>query len=372
MENVDMIEASWRGKSVFVTGHTGFKGAWLALLLARAGSRVHGFALAPPTDPNLFGVAGVAAGMASHTIADIRDRAALGQALATAAPEIVFHLAAQSLVRRSYAQPVETFEVNALGTVNLLEAARQCPTVRAILVVTSDKCYRNEGGERTHGESDALGGEDPYSASKACAELVTTAYRQSYFLEQRVALASVRAGNVIGGGDWAPERLLPDVLRASDAGQPAAIRHPQATRPWQHVLDPLTGYLALGQRLLQRPRDEALTQWAQAWNFGPAPEDSRPVAWLLEYLASRLPGFSWRQQEGQQPHEARHLRLDSGKARVLLGWLPRWPLTQALDRTVAWHQAWRRGEPMRDVCLAQIEAHERSGTEEAACVPARP
>ena len=355
-----MSSGNWSGRSVFLTGHTGFKGSWLALVLCRAGAKVHGYSLAPPTTPNLYSVAGLADHLASHTVADIRDSTALRRAVSAAKPDIAFHLAAQSLVRHSYAEPAETFEVNALGTVKLLEALRYCPSVRAIVNVTSDKCYRNFGDGRAFRETDPLGGDDPYSASKACSELVTAAYRNSFLARQGVAVASARAGNVIGGGDWAVDRLLPDVLRASDAGQPVAVRNPQSTRPWQHVLDPLSGYLALGQRLLEGVRDASLAPWSDAWNFGPDTEDARPVAWLLDHLAARLPGLSWQRQAGQQPHEAPQLRLDSTKAFTLLGWQPRWRLPDALDRTVEWHQAWRRGDSMLDVCMAQIAAHEGS------------
>ena len=281
LENVVVKAGFWRGRSVFITGHTGFKGGWLTLWLQQAGARVHGYALAPPTTPNLFTVADVAEGLASHTLADVRDAKVLHEALVAAAPEVVFHLAAQPLVRYSYAEPVETFEVNVLGTVNLLEAVRTCPSVRAVVNVTTDKCYENRGDGRAHRESDALGGHDPYAASKACSELVTASYRSAFLAAAGIAVASARAGNVIGGGDWATDRLVPDVLRASDAGRPVSIRHPNATRPWQHVLDPLSGYLLLAQQLLQSPRDARLQALAGAWNFGPDAEDARPVAWQL-------------------------------------------------------------------------------------------
>ena len=365
LENVVVKAGFWRGRSVFITGHTGFKGGWLTLWLQQAGARVHGYALAPPTTPNLFTVADVAEGLASHTLADVRDAKVLHEALVAAAPEVVFHLAAQPLVRYSYAEPVETFEVNVLGTVNLLEAVRTCPSVRAVVNVTTDKCYENRGDGRAHRESDALGGHDPYAASKACSELVTASYRSAFLASAGVAVASARAGNVIGGGDWAADRLVPDVLRASDAGRPVSIRHPDATRPWQHVLDPLSGYLLLAQQLLQSPRDARLQALAGAWNFGPDAEDARPVAWLLDHLTAQLPGSAWRQAAGLHPHEAPQLQLDSTKARTELGWQPRWHLGQALDGTVKWHQAWRHGEAMRGVCLAQIAAHEAEASQRA-------
>jgi CDP-glucose 4,6-dehydratase len=358
LEDVAVNTGFWRDRSVFVTGHTGFKGSWLALCLHRAGARVHGYALVPPTTPNLFTVADVAASMSSHTLADVRDAGALRAALAAAAPEVVFHLAAQPLVRHSYAAPVETFEVNVLGTVQLFEAVRACPSVRTVINVTTDKCYQNDGDGRAYREGDPIGGHDPYAASKACSELVTASYRSAFLAAAGVAVASARAGNVIGGGDWAADRLVPDVLRASDAGQPVTIRNPAATRPWQHVLDPLSGYMTLAERLLQSPRDARLDALAGAWNFGPGAEDARPVAWLLDHLAAQLPGSTWRQAPGSHPHEAPQLQLDSAKARTELGWQPRWRVGQALERTVEWHQAWRRGAAMRGVCLAQIAAHE--------------
>ena len=308
--------------------------------------------------PNLFTVADVAAGMASHTLADVRDAGALRKALAAAAPEAVFHLAAQPLVRHSYAEPVETFDVNVLGTVQLFEAVRGCPSVRAVINVTTDKCYENRGDGCAYREGDPLGGHDPYAASKACSELVTASYRSAFLAAAGVAVASARAGNVIGGGDWAVDRLLPDVLRASDAGRAVTIRNPAATRPWQHVLDPLSGYLLLAECLLQSPRDARLGALASAWNFGPGTEDAHPVAWLLDRLSARLPGAAWERAAGEQPHEAPHLHLDSSKALAGLGWQPRWRLGEALDRTVDWHLAWRRGEAMRAVCLAQMAAHE--------------
>jgi CDP-glucose 4,6-dehydratase len=357
VEDVEVSAGFWRGRSVFITGHTGFKGSWLSLWLHGVGARVHGYALAPPTTPSLFDVADVASVLASHTIGDVRDAHALRSALLTCEPDIVFHLAAQPLVRHSYDQPVETFEVNVLGTVHLFEAIRQCASMRAVVNVTTDKCYDNPGDGRAHREEDPLGGHDPYAASKACSELVTASYRSAFLAASGVAVASARAGNVIGGGDWAADRLVPDVLRAADAGHAVTIRHPAATRPWQHVLDPLSGYLMLGQRLLERGSAPTL---ASAWNFGPAAEDARPVGWLLDHLTARLPDARWQQAAGVQPHEAPHLKLDSTKARQVLGWAPRWRLEQALDRTVAWHQAWRRGEPMRDVCLSQLAAHEAS------------
>jgi len=348
----------WRGKSVFVTGHTGFKGGWLSLWLARAGARVHGFSSAPPTEPNLFTVARVREALASHATADVRDGAALKQAMVAAAPEVVFHLAAQPLVRYSYREPVETYAVNVLGTVHLLEAVRVTPSVRSVVNVTTDKCYDNKEWVWGYRESEPLGGRDPYSSSKACAEIVTAAYRQSFLAQAGVAVATARAGNVIGGGDWALDRLLPDFFRAAVERRPLEVRHPGATRPWQHVLEPVSGYLLLAERLASCGQDRA-----QAWNFGPADDDARPVAWLLDRLIDKLPGTHWNHVGGEHAHEAGYLKLDSSKARSELGWRARWDLATALDKTVEWHAAWQDGADMRTVCQEQIRAHETAAAD---------
>ena len=349
-----MSDASfWRGRRVFLTGHTGFKGGWLALLLARAGAEVHGYALAPATRPDLFGVAGIRSALAAHTIADVRDAVALRAAFERAAPEVVFHLAAQPLVRASYRDPVETYATNVMGTVHLLDTVRtaQAP-VRAVVNVTSDKCYADDARPIARREGDALGGHDPYASSKACAELVSAAYRDAFLAGRGIGLATARAGNVIGGGDWAEDRLLPDVLRALDTGRAVAIRHPQAIRPWQHVLEPLEGYLMLAERLVSDA-----TTVADAWNFGPDAADARPVAELLDHIAARRPAFAWERAPGPHPHETPTLLLDSARARTLLGWRPRWNVADALDRTLEWHAAWRGGADMHAFCLAQIEDH---------------
>lgn len=339
----------WRGKRVFLTGHTGFKGSWLSLWLHSMGAKVHGYALPPPTNPALFDVAGVVRCLA-HTLGDVRDIAALRTAMVAAQPEVVIHMAAQPLVRLSYAEPADTYATNVMGTVNLLDAVRGVPGVRAVVNVTTDKCYDNREWLWGYREDDALGGHDPYSSSKACAEIVTAAYRRSFFQQGGPAIASARAGNVIGGGDWAADRLVPDVLRSFERGQAVSIRHPNATRPWQHVLEPLSGYLMLAQALCTEGQAVA-----EAWNFGPADSDARPVHWIVEALVQRWgDGAAWGMNDNASPHEAGQLRLDSAKSRQRLGWQPRWPLSLSLDRVVDWHQAWLRGEDMHRVCIQQV------------------
>jgi CDP-glucose 4,6-dehydratase len=352
VEDVDMSEGFWRGRSVFVTGHTGFKGGWLSLWLAEAGAKVHGYSLQPPTEPSLFDVARVAGSLAGHTIGDIRDAAALRHAVEAARPEIVFHLAAQPLVRQSYADPVETYSVNVMGTVNVLEAVRAVQGVKVVVNVTTDKCYENKEWVWGYRESEPLGGHDPYSNSKACSELVSAAYRSSFLAKQGIALATARAGNVIGGGDWAIDRLVPDFFRAATRRVPLEVRFPRATRPWQHVLEPVSGYLVLAEQLAT-----ADASHAEAWNFGPTDDDARTVAWILDRLVERSPGARWNAVAGEHVHEANYLKLDSSKARAALRWRPRWNLGTALDKTVEWHDAWHLGDDMQQVCLQQIGAH---------------
>jgi CDP-glucose 4,6-dehydratase len=342
----------WSGRRVFVSGHTGFKGGWLCLWLQSMGAEVHGYALQPPTDPNLFTTAGVGNGMASSTIADIRDYEKLLTAIKDARPEIVLHLAAQPLVRYSYQNPVETFSVNVMGVVHLLEAVRTIGGVKAAVNVTTDKCYENREWPWGYRENEPMGGYDPYSSSKGCAELVTAAYRNSFFVEPGVAVATARAGNVIGGGDWAADRLLPDFLRAIDTRAALTIRSPGAIRPWQHVLEPLSGYLTLAEQLYLHG-----SAFAEPWNFGPADEDAQTVGWIVEHLASRNPGMAWCCDPSSQLHEANYLKLDSSKARTQLAWKPRWRLQTALDKTLAWHNGWRSGQDMRAISLAQISEY---------------
>lgn len=347
----------WSGMRVFLTGHTGFKGSWLSLWLQDAGAEVTGYALEPPTTPSLYEAASVASGMHSIT-ADIRDGERLTRSMKEAQPAIVFHMAAQSLVRPSYSNPVETYATNAMGTVNLLEAVRSTDSVRAVVIVTSDKCYENREWLWGYRESEALGGYDPYSSSKACAEIATAAYRTSYFHpreyeKHRTGIASARAGNVVGGGDWAQDRLIPDIARALSSGQPVRIRNASSIRPWQHVLSPLHGYLALAERLF-----EGDPGFADAWNFGPDDTDARSVEWIVNRMCRAWSeGATWINDGPNGPHEAKYLKLDSSKARAMLGWHPAWNLDQALDRIVAWYKAFSRGQDMRRLTTAQIHEY---------------
>jgi CDP-glucose 4,6-dehydratase len=344
-------EDFWRGRRVLITGHTGFKGAWLALWLQSLGARVTGFSAKAPTGRSLYELARVGEGMANIE-GDVCDPEAVAAAVVAAAPEVVVHMAAQSLVRRSFAEPRETFQINVMGTVNVLDAVRlHGDGVRALVNVTSDKCYENREWGRAYGEDEPMGGHDPYSSSKGCAELVTDAFRRSFFTERDgPRLASARAGNVIGGGDWGEDRLVPDIMRAALAGEPVRVRNPNSIRPWQHVLNPLSGYLVLAQALWDSP------EYAAGWNFGPADDDARPVGWIVERMGELWPAdLEWVHDEGPHPHEARYLKLDSSRSRARLGWHPLLDLDEALEATVAWYRALREGADMRAVTVGQIE-----------------
>jgi CDP-glucose 4,6-dehydratase len=342
----------WRDRSVFLTGHTGFKGGWLALLLSELGARVHGYSLDPSTNPSFFVETELFDRLNQCTTGDIRDLSKLIQSLTECEPSVVIHMAAQPLVRASYLTPTDTFTTNVIGTVNLLEAARQAKTVEAIVCITTDKCYENKEWVWPYRETDRLGGHDPYSSSKACAELTVTAYRNSFFADMGIQLASARAGNVIGGGDWAPDRLIPDLLRATDVGNVISIRSPNAIRPWQHVLEPLSGYLLLAEKLVTDGVD-----FASAWNFGPEEADAKPVLSVIESFIKKVPGAKWRIEEEHLVHEAGLLKLDSSKARSKLNWKSRWCLETALDMTIGWHQAWKRQQSMYEFSIRQIESY---------------
>ncbi|WCM29055.1 CDP-glucose 4,6-dehydratase [Sphingomonas sp. QA11] len=344
------MSGTWSRRRVLVTGHTGFKGSWLSLWLNAMGAEVTGFALPPPTEPSLFETARVA-GLVRHVEGDVRDLAAVRAVVEASRPEVIFHLAAQPLVRLSYVEPVETYATNVMGTVHMLEAARRATGVKAIVCVTSDKCYENREWIWPYRENDPMGGHDPYSSSKGAAELVVSAWRRSFFAEGGPLLASVRAGNVIGGGDWAADRLLPDLVRAFEAGAAPLIRAPDAVRPWQHVLEALGGYLMIAERLLAGER-----QFADAWNFGPGDEDARPVSWIVERMRAGWGGGAADAvpDTGARPHEAGLLRLDCSRARAALGWRPGLTLEQALDWIVAWHKAVASGADARTVTRAQI------------------
>jgi CDP-glucose 4,6-dehydratase len=355
-----MNAAFWQGKRVFLTGHTGFKGGWLSLWLQQLGADVTGYALEAPTTPSLFEVASVARGMVS-IIGDVRDGEALKRAMAQARPEIVIHMAAQPLVRYSYVNPVETYATNVMGVVNLLEAVRATPGVRSVVNVTSDKCYENREWPWGYRENEAMGGYDPYSNSKGCAELVTAGYRSSFFnaekyAEHGIALGSGRAGNVIGGGDWAMDRLIPDMLRAIGAGQSVMIRNPHSIRPWQHVLEPLSGYLTLAEKLYTEGPVHA-----EGWNFGPHDTDAKPVEWIIERMTQEWgAGASWQLDGQNHPHEATYLKLDCSKARGQLGWHPRWDIGQTIAKIVEWHKACDQGADMRAMTLAQITTYQNT------------
>jgi CDP-glucose 4,6-dehydratase len=353
-----MNSSFWAERKVLVTGHTGFKGSWLSLWLQRLRANVIGYSLPPPTLPSLYDMARVSEGMAS-VLGDVRDLQHLQATLADHCPEIVFHMAAQPLVRRSYQDPVDTYATNVMGTVNVLEAVRRSPSVRAIVCISSDKCYENREWLWGYRENDPLGGRDPYSSSKGCAELVISAYRHSFFPAEeyqrhRVAIASTRAGNMMGGGDWAKDRLIPDAMAALMDNRPVSIRFPNAIRPWQHVLDPLHGYLVLAERLWSHG-----PEYAQAWNFGPRSEDARTVAWIVERL-SDLWGESagYEIDPGQHPYESHYLKLDCSKAEGLLRWSPKLRLSTALEWVVEWYQGYQRQEDVRCITEAQIARYE--------------
>jgi CDP-glucose 4,6-dehydratase len=358
----DMGMSFWNGKKVFLTGHTGFKGSWLCIWLHCLGAEVHGYALDPPTTPSLFELAKVSDLLCTHQIADVRDASTLAHAMQKAQPEIVIHMAAQPLVRDSYKIPVETYSINVMGTVHLLEAVRGCTSVRAVVNVTTDKCYENREWVWGYRENEPMGGFDPYSNSKGCSELVTAAYRQSFFNpvqlnssapQHGAAVGTARAGNVIGGGDWATDRLVPDIVRSLLAHEPVRIRNPHSIRPWQHVLEPLSGYLRLAQYLYEHG-----AEYAEGWNFGPADDDAKSVEWIVSRMCKLWDNdASYEIDSGDHPHEAHYLKLDCSKARMRLGWYPRWGLDNALTSTLEWIRVYSSSGDVRLCCLEQIESY---------------
>lgn len=356
MENLVNV---WHGRRVFVTGHSGFKGGWLSLWLARRGALVRGYSLDPLTDPNLFAIASIGT-VVEDVRGDIRDYSRLEACISEFAPEVVFHLAAQPIVVRSYAEPLTTYSTNVMGTVHVMEAIRKSPSVRAVVCITTDKVYHNQDWVWPYRETDSLGGHDPYSSSKACAEIVSAAYRSSYFPvgefeKHQVLIATARAGNVIGGGDWAAYRLIPDLVRAFTVGKPVLIRRPAATRPWQHVLEPITGYTMLAEKLLA-----GQTKFSSSFNFGPPYDD----AWPVERIANKVvelwgEGASWARDAAPAPHEDRFLQLDASRARYELGWRPRLRTEKALEWSIAWYRAWKEDKDMKAFTWNQIEDYEK-------------
>lgn len=354
--NRTVDKAFWKGKKVFLTGHTGFKGSWLSLWLQSIGSEVKGYSLLPPTTPSLFNEARVGSIMNSQ-IGDIRNLESLKQSMKDFNPDILIHMAAQPLVRHSYADPIETYSTNVMGTVNVLESSRYCTNLKSIVSVTTDKCYENREWPWGYREIEPMGGHDPYSSSKGCAELVSSAYRRSFFTSNDTAnIATARAGNVIGGGDWAEDRLVPDILRSFEKSQPVIIRNPLSTRPWQHVLEPLSGYLILAENLYNNGKE-----YAEGWNFGPNDSDCKPVSWILDRMVKNWgPGASWELDKKNNPHEAGYLKLDCSKAADKLNWQPNWNLEHTLKLIIDWHTSWINGNNMQDKCLLEIESYNKN------------
>jgi CDP-glucose 4,6-dehydratase len=360
MENMGGLKgrvnpAFWKGKKVFITGHTGFKGSWLSLWLQEMGAFVKGYALEPNTFPNLFTQANVAHNMHSE-IGDITDLNHITESMNAFNPEVLIHMAAQPLVRLSYQEPVLTYATNVMGTVNVLEAARKCSNLKVIVSVTTDKCYENKEWAWGYRENEPMGGHDPYSSSKGCAELVTAAYRKSFFNDENSAfLASARAGNVIGGGDWSADRLIPDILRAFEKKEPVIVRNPMSTRPWQHVLEPISGYLVLAQHLFEEG-----SNIAEGWNFGPKDEDCKPVSWILDKMVTNWgKGASWELDKNNNPHEAGYLKLDCSKAAMRLNWFPKWNLEYTLESIINWHQHYLAQKNIQEQCLLEIAKYQK-------------
>ena len=341
----------WLGKRVFLTGHTGFKGSWLSLWLNHLGCSVQGYSLNPPSSPSLFNIAKVDMLIESQ-IGDIRNQELLHKSMVSFNPDILIHMAAQPLVRYSYNEPIETFEVNVLGTAKVLEVARDCLNLKAIINITTDKCYENVGYDISYKESDPMGGFDPYSSSKGCAELVASSYRRSFLNDLGIGIASVRAGNVIGGGDWAADRLIPDILKSFEKNKAVIVRNPESTRPWQHVLEPLSGYLMLAQNLYNNTEE-----YSEGWNFGPTENNVKPVEYIVDKMTTLWPGSSWKKDYDLHPHEAGFLKLDISKARKKLNWAPIWEINKSLMKIITWHKAWLDHKDMHDFCLKEIKEY---------------
>lgn len=349
MENMEVNSNFWFNKSVFLTGHTGFKGGWLALWLSEMGANVFGYSLKSPTIPNFFTETKLAERLEKSLIGDVCDASTLNAAMIFAKPSIIIHMAAQPLVRESYKSPTQTFMTNVMGTINLLEAARKIETVKVIVNITTDKCYANKEKSNPYFENDTLGGYDPYSSSKTCSEIASASYRDSFLSDKKISLATARAGNVIGGGDWAFDRLVPDFFRAFESKEILHVRSPNAIRPWQHVLEPLSGYLILAQKLYEKG-----SEYAEAWNFGPESNDDKPVSWVINKLAKKFPTVRWELNSIRQPHEATLLKLDISKAKSKLSWFPRWSLETALEKTSDWYEAFINKQSMADFSIKQI------------------
>ena len=345
----------WNDRSVFVTGHTGFKGGWLAFWLSEMGAKVYGYSLKAPTKPNFFDILNLETSIKNSSIGDVRDLAGLIKSMEEAKPSVIFHMAAQPLVLHSYNSPLETFTTNIIGSINVFEAARKIETVEAIINVTTDKCYENQESNRPYNEKDRLGGYDPYSSSKACSEIVTSAYRNSFLSKIKVKLASVRAGNVIGGGDWAADRLIPDIFRSLETNKTLYIRSPKAVRPWQHVLEPLSGYLMLAEKLIVSG-----DSFAEAWNFGPEQSDTKTVLWILDKMSKQFENFNWAMETSGKQHETNLLKLDITKAKLKLGWKPRWTLETSIDNTIQWYQAYIKNKNMIEFTKNQIRNYQLS------------
>jgi CDP-glucose 4,6-dehydratase len=340
----------WVNKKVFITGHTGFKGSWISIWLSSIGAHVKGYSLEPLSKPNLFELAHLESILESE-INDICDYEKLSKSILDFDPDILIHMAAQPLVRKSYRDPLETFNTNVIGTANVLEVAKHCKNVKAIINVTTDKCYENKELANSFKEDDPLGGHDPYSASKACAELVSSAFKNSYLKELNIGIATVRAGNVIGGGDWAEDRLVPDILRTIASNSDMCIRNPDATRPWQHVLEPLAGYILLAENLYNNP-----LKYSSAWNFGPEEDDIKPVSWIADQILKNFPRSNWIKDNGNHPHEASLLQLDISKSKNNLGWQPKWNIDQAIEKILEWHLLYNeKTMSVKNLCLRQID-----------------